>query len=79
MQIDQDLQAVFFRPGKRLVQLAYAAEKGRPVAKDKIGDWNADGVQADTPDCGEVPLCNVLAAMNPDAGFIDLGRQLAGR
>jgi len=79
VQVDQHLQVILFRPGKRLVQLRDTADKRGTVAKDKVWDGDPDGVQSDALDGGEIPLRDVLAAVDPDAGLIDFGGELAGQ
>ena len=79
MQVDQDLKAVPFRPGKGLVQLFDAADIGFHVSENKIGDRNADGVQPHGADANKVTFRNVFRAMHLYASFIDLFGKLTGQ
>ena len=76
MKVDQNFQPVLLCPAKRLVKLLNAADERLPVPKNKIGNRNADRIQANPADRGEIPLRDIFASMDPDPRLIDLMRQL---
>lgn len=79
MQINQDFKAISFSPVKGAIQFSNRADKWLAIAKDKVGDRNADQIETGTGNSQKIGFGNKVAAVLRDAGQIFFFAEFLGQ